>query len=729
MEKIEQVTLESYPNFWPMLMYQKINKGNNWMWYIDKNLDKDDFCLKNWFLRDKFTSLPTNVPKLPFRYRGNVKTIEIHINTADYPDYEKIGFDWLNVNYFISNFASIPGAEIDYTYWHVESIDIRNVKYIKNKVVGKISYILSLDAHTTFYNEYLYASGDLFIERMHNNRFIVDDIFNTGYLIPDIRNNEFIRFCQPYCTPINQKTQYNKTQSLVSDRNYEPKNGLFLESPDTKVSDDGKTITGNTRYVIYVWAQRTASGGASEDDQMSFVDGNVFAYKLFIFNPLAIVDSSGNTLEWANAYKKFCKDIQSNYIIKNATIGELVFKNEDLKFNSSLNAYELVNDSANTLQENFWLKDDLNLLTSMMFYDPKKILQSEWDEYWRYEPHIYMNNHCEISIGMFNKNNIKFDISNFFINKAEYNKMEYFSLTKSFKLLLRISYIAPNFTDLHHYLLDNDTSVVYKKNTGTLNLVSEGQNSYTYINSDYDQWYKTQQNQRQAGSDAIKKQYQASQIQDVGNWFTTAISGTGMVASGNFGGGIATVINSFVSAGSNMWAHNLQQQASQEKFDAKYADAKSMQNNISQGSTSDGMRDSYFALDLDDNTLGGIKKIYTPELSVLQVKEDRGLTIAKYVNRWGYVQKNIMEIESFWDLFIRRYWNVVKLSNMSDFITKLGIGYEYLDELVGAFGKGNGVTFLNLSKMSWDLIGNWELTNYEDYLTENIEVIETQTIG
>lgn len=723
--------------FWPMLMTQKMTQDYKIAWCVGKETDKDQFLLDNWFIRDKFKDkkLPQNIPDLPVEFNGGISQLSVSFNLKRYHDAYGKDFDWYSVNYFVSDYVGTLG-NVKYTYWFVSGIDPGRVKYDSEGNLVSIGYILTMDEHSTFYDLYMTKPGTVFIEQKHNERFVQDDIFGTGFLIPNIKDNEFIRYCQPYCQSINQKTQYYKTQALISDRNWDPLNTTWKNTLDTKFGDtkDPSTLQTNHKFVIYMWCQKTSDGKDPAIDVVSEVGKNLYIYKLFVYVPTSQDDFAGG-------YLAASKALQADYEIKSTTIGELCLTNLT---QSSIDSHLYTSDknSYGLIDEYFWLWDKQNILSSMIFYNKEDILKEE-NVSWKHEPHVFMNNHCTLNLSIFNKNSINIDISNFMVNKSEYNRMEYHPGVNAFKLFHRINYISPNYIDQHHILLDNDTSEVYKKNTGTLNLINQAQNAYTTYNNAYDQWMKTQTNQRQSGQDAIQKQYQIQQnkntmtnIHNTGQAVSGWASSITDFATGNIAGGIKNLFGAAAGTADTIGQGilndknaRLQEQASSEVFNAKYDDAKNQANNITTGGSTDGMRDQYFARDLDENNNAPFKKVYTPELSVMQIKEDRAQTIAYYINRWGYAQKNIEYVKHFRDLLVRKYWDNVKISNATDFFLDNSINPMYVSNLVNSMGNQKGITYINIENLSWDKIGRWELNNYEQSLESSLIKLQEEVKG
>lgn len=723
-------------HFWPMLMTQKMTTDYKIAWCVGKKTDKDQFLIDNWFTRDKFKDhvLP-KVPDIPVQFQGGIIQTKLDIVIKKYEDVYGKDFDWYSVNYFISDFVGVLG-EVKYTYWFVTGIEPSNMKYDEKGNLLKISYNLTLDEHSTFYDLYMTKPGTVFVEQKHNERFVKDDIFGTDFLIPNIRNNEFIRYCQPYCQSINQKTQYYKTQALISDRNWDPVNTTWKNTFDTTFKDtkDPTTLQTNHKFVIYMWCQKTSDGKTPAIDIVSNVGNNLYIYKLFIYIPTS-------TSDFASGYLSASQALQKDYLIQSTTIGELCL---DGLTQSSVHPslYTNNDDKYDLINEYFWLWDKQNIISTMIFYKTEEITIEEKAS-WKFEPHVFMSNHCTLNFSIFNKNAIEIDISNFMINKSEYNRLEYELGVNAFKLFHRINYISPNYIDQHHLLLDNDTSEVYKKNTGTLNLINQAQNAYSTYNNAYDQWMKTQTNQRQAGQDAIQKQYQIQQnkntmtnVHNVGQTISGIAGAGASFARGDIAGGVAGLFGAAAGAADtvaqgilNDQNARLQEQASSEVFNAKYDDAKNQANNITTGGSTDGMRDQYFATDLDENNNAPFKKVYTPELSVMQIKEDRAQTIAYYINRWGYAQKNIEYVDAFRDLLTRRYWDNIKISNATDFFIDNSINNIYVSNLVSSLGSGKGITYINLENLPWDKIGQWELNNYELSIVGALIKLEEEVKG
>jgi hypothetical protein len=244
--------------FWPAIKNFKGGRENK---LISKNIKS---VLMHYFFRedDVLPSVPNNVN---FNKLGDDKTIKIKINTNDYVDYQD--FNWMNVNYFMSDFNKIEGT-LEYTFWFVVKVE-----QTYGSMGGQVEYTLQLDTFHTFYDYFFNSSGNYEVIEMHNDRWVQD---KDGNYIPNLIDCPYIANCNEYCSRYTHKHEYNKPYQMLDSKHFQ----YDLKLKDNKfITASGTTITEMVRGFVIIWCDLTES----RDHVISVFDKVAVPYKVFIF--------------------------------------------------------------------------------------------------------------------------------------------------------------------------------------------------------------------------------------------------------------------------------------------------------------------------------------------------------------------------------------------------------------------------------------------------------------
>lgn len=708
------------------------------------------------------------VPATMFESKSD-ETLEITINVKEF---QKI-YPYLtlqNVNYFLSDFEGLGQKStqsndnelegMKWSYWFVSG----SKSYYDSKGnIQRIKYELKLDIWSTYYYQIWNHKGFIHLKRHTLDRWHEDNLFTKienvegevkpSNIIPNFQDNMFLGNCNISCQNLNQKIQKYTSTPLFSSYHYDPKGeGTGKEKTQMIEWNDTNDVNKGVKYKRWATCFWTTQSKVNEDytGEHTSIDGYSLPLNLYVF-----VANTPNGIPKVDEISKIASQLKTlkekPQYVKYVTMINEAFDISKWKVFDGITGVDGITYAPKEVEtwkdEYYYFKDRSDKLNKQIIVRPADIVNTELVNY-EFEPHCYTNNHFSTRIGVFNKGSLEFDITTLLNlnNKDDFDKIEYTPSSKSFKLMKKRTTFSPELNMVYFYLLDNDTAVSYKRDTGVLTISSSTSYNMPYYDNTYIDFLKQTEASKQAGIDNIATQKEMAKRNAGQQFGMSGINGllggaaSGAMAGGPIGalvGGLAGGIGG-LAGGGWQYSNALKNATAQETMalrgiNATYEDAKTKPANISTGSPKSTQLDLFMAnyADDDDN-YAGYRSIDVPQITFLQVKDHDMRVIALMCNKFGYPIDTMKNIDSFQDLMIRAFWNVASIVNMSEILKSNSVPDKFAAPIIEQSASEYGIRFWNLEYFNgskYSEIYNYEKNNFEENLTGAILNLQEKVVG